>query len=141
MSIILNQSIHGKCSYIRCFCKMILCYVAVIMQWLCPYIDFSLYMLNKDEPISKLIFGISICGAAWSYNNVKQLQIGHVKCTCIRHWPNTFEFVVLPRPYKITVCAQKRPCKNIIIFPTTNWVRSSHHTSTVVLNLVDADPT
>ena len=32
--------------------------------------------LNKDEAIYKLIFGISIYGAAWSYNNVKQLQIG-----------------------------------------------------------------
>ena len=31
--------------------------------------------LNKDELIYKLIFGISIYGAAWSYD-VKQLQIG-----------------------------------------------------------------
>ena len=32
--------------------------------------------LNKDEAIYKLIFRISIYGTAWSYNNVKQLQIG-----------------------------------------------------------------
>ena len=51
--------------------------------------------LNKDEAIYKLIFGISIYGAARSYNNVKQLQIGHAKCTCIRHGPNAFEFTVL----------------------------------------------
>ena len=37
---------------------------------------FSLVDLNKDEAIYKVIFGISIYGTAWSYNNVKQLQIG-----------------------------------------------------------------
>ena len=34
------------------------------------YYFLALMGLNKEEAICKLIFGISIYGAAWSYNNV-----------------------------------------------------------------------
>ena len=47
-------------------------YMSVIVP---TYCFLALMGLNKDEAIYKLIFGISIYGAA-SYNNVKQLQIG-----------------------------------------------------------------
>ena len=40
------------------------------------YCFLALIGLNKDETINKLIFGSSIYGTVWSYNNVKQLQIG-----------------------------------------------------------------
>ena len=40
------------------------------------YCFLALMGLNKDEAIYKFIVGISIYGAAWSYNNVKQLHIG-----------------------------------------------------------------
>ena len=113
------------------------------------YLFLALIGLNKIEAIYKLTFGISICGAALSYNNVKQLHIGHAKCTCIRHGPNTLEFAVLHRTWKIKVCTQKRPCKNIILLEVIDanplcilgGVRSTRSPSTVVLNLVDADST
>ena len=67
MSITLNQSIHGKCSYIQYFLKLSYNTSQGFEQPVsnCAHIYiFSLDGLNKDEAISKLIFEISICGAA-----------------------------------------------------------------------------
>ena len=54
-----------RCRYLNC--------MSVIVP---TYFFLALMGLNKDEKIYKLIFGISIYGTAYSYNNVKQFQIG-----------------------------------------------------------------
>ena len=131
MPIIFNQSIHGKFSYIQYFSKVVYVTLQVFELHVsdCAHILLLALMgLNNDEAIYKFIFGISIYGAAWSYNNVKQLQIWMYKSYRLVYPLHYQSLHFLPHYHKYSyISLQPTVSSSLMSLPTVPYYSHISH--------------